>query len=96
MESTEFHKRLASYRTQLGLNQLELAKKIGVAVSTYRDWENGVRIQGHENFIKLSTALEVPLGQLMAGMPVNRKIIDDINYIIQGLEELKKDVLSLL
>lgn len=96
MKSTEFHKRLVHYRTQIGLNQLELAKKVGVAVSTYRDWENGVRIQGHENFVKLSHALEVPLKQLMAGEPVNRKIIDDINYIIQGLEELKKDVMSLL
>lgn len=96
MESQEFHKRLVSYRNQLGVNQLELAKKIGVPVSTYRDWENGVRIKGHENFLKLSEALEVPLTQLMAGMPVNNKIIDDINFIIKGLEELKKDVLSLL
>jgi transcriptional regulator with XRE-family HTH domain len=50
-------------RIKLNLSVKDVASKLGVAESTYRDWENGRKIQG-EPYLELSKILNLPLGEL--------------------------------
>lgn len=46
-------KRLKQLRLDKGLSQVDIAKKIGVSINTYRNWEYGVTAPSEENLKKL-------------------------------------------
>ena len=50
---------LEKLRTKLGYSQTTLARKIGVSINTYRNWEYGVTKPNEENMKKLKKALKV-------------------------------------
>lgn len=91
-----FSKRLISFREKKGLKPSQAAESIGVPLSTYRDWENGVNILGADSFLKISRAFEIPISTLMSGKNVNNNLVDDIIYIEKKIQELKKNVTTLL
>ena len=54
---------LKSRREELGLKVKDVSGFVGVADSTYRDWENGRKIQG-EPYLQLAEILNMSLMQI--------------------------------
>lgn len=68
-------------RKEKGLNQEEIAKKIFIAETTYRDIESGKIRLTLENFLKICNALELNHNQIL------EKIENDTNTIIISLSD---------
>ncbi len=74
--------RLRTLRTEKKLSISEVARHVGVSVSTYRDWEYGREIKG-EPYLKLATLLNVNLTYLLTGKD---------SEVFKELEELESIV----
>ena len=77
--------RLRKLRTEKRLTLSQVAKYVGVPVSTYRDWEYGKSIRG-EPYEKLAELFEVSLVELMTGKKSQSA------SVISLLLEVKRDV----
>lgn len=88
-------KTLKKRRLQLGKRPSEIAKKIGVSESTYRDWENGRRIQG-EPYIKIAEALEMNILDLLEVQRANHHINlkSELEKIENSVRNIRKIVNS--
>jgi len=49
-------------RKQLGFNQSDMARLLGVHINTYRLWETGLGKPNEENMIKLKKMLQIKEG----------------------------------
>lgn len=82
--------RLIRLRKAKGLKVSEVAKLIGVAPSTYREWEYGRAISG-EPYMKLKEILGVSLEELISGQQSDLKgAIKEIESIEAHLQALKQ------
>jgi len=54
---------LKSLRLEAGLTQMKLAAKVGVSITTIRNWENGVSNPNEENMDKLKEVLQSELNR---------------------------------
>lgn len=70
--------RLRSLRVKRKLSISEVARHVGVSVSTYRDWEYDREIKG-EPYLKLAKLLDVNLSYLLTGK--ESEILDQLNQI---------------
>ena len=61
-----FGPRLKNLRFEKGYSVKEVARRLGIAESTYRDWEYGMKIKG-EPYVKLAELYEVSLTWLLTG-----------------------------
>ncbi len=75
--------RLKSLREQRGLSARDVAIQIGVAESTYRDWEYGRAIKG-EPYIALAKIFGVTLSELLAV-----DISDEKAYVLSRLKTME-------
>ena len=82
-------KRLRQLRMKKGMTLKEVARKIGVPESTYRDWEYGRSIQG-EPYVLLAQVFDVSVYELLTGeqpkVPHLFHNIDELKRILYGLE----------
>lgn len=86
--------RLKRLRTEKGLSVKELAEKIGVPVTTYREWEHGRKIVG-EPYIELSRVFEISLYELITGEKTSSQDYAKCFEIIEGeLKKLKENLVS--
>lgn len=86
-------KRIETLRVNKGLTQKEVAEKLGIAASTYRDWEYGKQIKG-EPYLALSQVLQVSLTELITGnadLPTS-KIMQELREIQRIVESIQKNV----
>ncbi len=60
----EFNIRLKKFRIASGLSQRAAAKGIGVAQSTYREWEYGRAISGSKHYPKIARTFNISLEEL--------------------------------
>lgn len=93
----EISKILKERREELGLKVKEIALELEIAESTYREWENGRRIQG-EPYLKLSRALSIPLGTLL-GLDQSRSLknlLNEINELEKHVKNIKLNTIQLL
>jgi transcriptional regulator with XRE-family HTH domain len=70
---------------------------LGIAESTYRDWENGRKIQG-EPYLELSKILDLPLAQLF-GVESSQALVElmrDINTVSELVKNIRSRALSLM
>lgn len=81
MES--FSQRLKRLRVAKGLTVKEIAKQIGVSVSTYREWEYGRAIQSIDPYLHLTKVLRVGLIELLTGK------VSSHQALIKRLEEIQ-------
>lgn len=73
-----FGQRLKELREKANLSVNEVATKVEIPISTYRDWENGVKILGNELvYVKLANLFEVSLYELLSGEKVSTQVILD-------------------
>jgi transcriptional regulator with XRE-family HTH domain len=76
---------LKKRKLQIGKKPSEIAEKIGVSESTYRDWENGRKIQG-EPYRKIAEALEISIIDLLEIERVS------YNYLKSELENIDNSI----
>lgn len=92
----KFGNRLRDLRKQSGLTIKQVSKKLGVAESTFRDWEQGRLIKG-EPYVKISKLFNVSLYELMTGETGNlAPIFTKLNDVKSTIEHIEKDIGSLL
>ncbi|MCY4644149.1 MAG: helix-turn-helix transcriptional regulator [Bacteriovoracales bacterium] len=89
----EFGKRLKKLRMKQKLSPEEVARASGVAVSTYREWENGRAITGCRPYFKLTMALGVSFYQLF-GLEDGQK--DKILLHLDAMTNLIQEVRNAL
>ncbi len=77
--------RLKVLRERRGLSVAEVARRVGVPVSTYREWEYGRAIRG-EPYLALAQVFEVSVYELLAGSPANP------GDLIEVVEKIAADV----
>ncbi len=91
-----FHERLRTLRKSKGLTMREMARRVGVPETTYREWEVGRAIQG-EPYVRMAKALEVSLTELLTGQrPDQAQILSEIEEVEQKLKQLKNQLNALL
>ncbi len=82
--------RLRRLRVQRGLDASEIAKQVGVSVSTYRDWEGGRQIRG-EPYAKLADVFGVSLSQiLLGGQPDKTEVERELATIEAALGRIRR------
>ena len=87
-----FHRRLRRLRKERRMTMKEVAEKIGVPITTYREWEYGRGITG-EPYMRIADALAVSLIELMTGKkPEGGEILDALQAIEMQLTRLKRHV----
>lgn len=94
--ATPFHERLRSLRKSRGLTMREMARRVGVPETTYREWEIGRAIQG-EPYVRMSEALGVSLTELLTGhRPEQAHLLGEIEAVEAGLKQLKNKLNAIL
>ncbi len=78
-------------RIELGKKPSQIAHIIGVSESTYRDWENGRKIQG-EPYIKIAQALEINILKLLEVEKAEhiyvREQLEQIENIVKNIQKI--------
>ncbi len=88
-------KRMKKLRLQREISIEDMARSVGCAPSTFRDWENGRAIQG-EPYLKIATTLEVSLKELLTGEHSSaKKALLELTDIRNSLLKLEHELLSL-
>jgi len=81
---TTLGERLKSLREQKKKSISDMATLLGVAATTYREWELGRAIKGETAYVKMSLAFGTSLEYLMTGKQ------NSTDGIIRKLEEIEK------
>lgn len=79
--------KIKEYRTSLGLNQEELAKKIGVGKTTISNYEVGLRSPKKPQMIKLSEVFGITIDDFF---PTNNQKSHSSPFIEKTVEIMKK------
>lgn len=94
MKDESFPMRLRRFRTAKGIKVKDMALKLGVSVSTYRDWEYGRAIKG-EPYPKIAEILSVSLHELLTGhQSAPEHLMREILKCEEALSSLKKELSS--
>jgi len=73
------------------------ANRLEVPVSTYREWEYGRDLRGHQAYVKMAHIFGVGVQELLVGKKPNRQeIVLKLDTAINQLKELRAEVLSFL
>lgn len=81
--------RLKNFRLRAGFSAEEVSRKVGVASTTYREWENGRAISG-EPYEKLARVLGVTVYQLLGIQEINlHEIANELEKIEKLIQNLK-------
>lgn len=89
-----FRERLRQTREEKNISQTEMASKLGIAVTTYRNYENTSREPNYDILVNISKVLNVSIDYLLgndskAGI-VENMIIQTENLSDSSLNDLKK------
>lgn len=87
-----FHIRLRRLRKMRNLTASEFAKQIGIAQSTYSDWENGRGLK-IPPYLTMSQVLAIPVTELITGhKPAISELYELIAQIEHNIAELKAKI----
>ncbi len=94
MRSERLGDRLRRLRPDSDLSIEEVARRLGISSSTYREWENGRAIRG-EPYVKMRDFFQVSLEELMTGKKGDQaKILREIDTIERHVKVLRFEVLK--
>lgn len=96
LEGKDLATRLKIRRSHLELTQKQMALKIGVPHTTYREWEYGRQIQSPEMLLRVASICQVSLHELITGEKAKpNQQIKELDQIISRLLSLKSNLVSL-
>ena len=91
-----FNKALLKERRKIkGLTQYDASKIIGVARTTYADYENGKIQPPIDKIRKISDWLDLPLEKLMNIQYTDYAELDDKNEIVNALDDIASEIKQL-
>lgn len=94
MRSERLGDRLRRLRPDSDLSIEEVARRLGISSSTYRELENGRAIRG-EPYVKMRDFFQVSLEELMTGKKGDQaKILREIDTIERHVKVLRFEVLK--
>jgi transcriptional regulator with XRE-family HTH domain len=73
MAAKRFGDVLKTLRENAGLNQKELAERLGVDQASVSRWERGIGEPGVSMVVPLATILDVPLETLIGPIPARKR-----------------------
>ena len=86
--------RLKKLREKKGLTVKDVSDKIGVPITTYREWEHGRKIVG-EPYIQLSKVFEISVYELITGEKASStELFKSVEVIEIELKKIKQNLLS--
>lgn len=89
-----FYQRLKHYRVKKGIQVKEMAEKLNIPLSTYRDWEYGRSIKG-EPYEKIANILNISISELLTGKSSTPKeIMKQVIELECNLKQLRKELES--
>lgn len=101
-ETSTFGDRLAGAREAAGMTQGQLARRLGVKVTTLRKWEDDLSEPRANRLQMLSRLLDVSLRWLMTaegegldGPPADPQIPDDIDTILREMHDLRVEMVRI-
>ena len=80
--------RIRELRVKKSMSIADLARKIGVAASTLREWEQGRQIRG-EPYDRIANALGISVTELLFGEAARGTIADDLSALETIISRLK-------
>ena len=91
-----FATRIKRLRLGTRLSLKDMANRLGVPVSTYREWEYGRTIRG-QPYMRMAEVLGVSVLELLTGKtPSNQSVFKEIKTIEKHLAMLKMELESFL
>lgn len=90
-----FNKRLKNLRNERKLSLRDASKLIGVPESTYREWEYGRQIRGHEPYIKIAKAFNLSVDELFGLKDCSSSLEEEFEKIEILLKSVKSKVFTL-
>lgn len=87
-ENLIFGQRLKALRLSRKLKADEVATQLGIAPSTYREWENGRAISG-QPYVKMANIFRVGLHELMGISDPRTKTLDKLAEIEAIIQEIR-------
>ena len=88
--SRDFAERLKKLRSESGYPVKQVAAKLNVPVTTYREWEKGRQIKG-EPYARIAELFNVTLGEILTGQKSNvSDVIAELDRVQSSLDEIKK------
>ncbi len=87
-----FNERLRFLRESSGMTQIELANKIGVAATTYRNYENTSREPNYDTLVKIASVLGVSTDYLLG---VQSSETQNLRLML-AISQLPKDAMPYL
>lgn len=92
---TTLAQRLKHHRTIAGLTIKEVAKRLEISPSTYRDWEKGSLIKG-EPYLQLAKVFNISVYELLSGtkgdMGETLVALDSVKKALYHLEETLRKI----
>jgi transcriptional regulator with XRE-family HTH domain len=82
-------KRLQRLRKAKAVSASQMAKRLAVAETTYREWEQERQIRG-EPYMKLAEILGVSLSELMTGEQSSQRIAESLKQIEEAVRCIRK------
>lgn len=77
----DFETRLKSLRNERNLNQSEVAEELGIARTTYANYEQGTRFPGKENLIAIAEYFGVSIDYLLGETDEQQSLDKVVNKI---------------
>lgn len=92
----EFSERLKDLRKQVGLTQVDVARKLGISQQAYASWERGAKKPTQENLVKIAQVLNVSIDYLVGNSEEKTDELDNIELLFRmnskGLTDEEKKV----
>lgn len=87
-DDNEFGKRIKSLRLEKGFTIKDVSQEIGVAVTTYREWENGRAVSGFR-YLKLAQLYNITVYELLGFQHHNSTYF---NEQLLKIEDILKEI----
>ena len=92
---SSFAEKLRTLRKQKKLSLKKAALLVGVPESTYREWEYGRQIRGHEPYIKIAKAFNLSVDELFGLKDCSSSLEEEFEKIEILLKSVKSKVFTL-
>ena len=99
-DTATFGDRVAAAREQTGISQKELARRLGVRVSTIRHWEEDTSEPRANRLSMMAGILNVSMMWLINGEGIGAEVPDDdtsdadVRQILVALREMRADMIA--
>lgn len=88
--------RLRRLRQDRELSIEDVARKLGVSSSTYREWENGRSIRG-EPYVRMRDLFQISLEELMTGKRgEGSRVLGQIDSLENHVKSLREEILKIV